>query len=380
MPELLMPRLSDSMEEATVVEWLKHPGDEVAVGDELALIETDKATVPLEATEAGTLLEVLVAAGETVALGAPLVRIGAAERRAKASPVARRIAGSHGVNLLAITGTGPAGRIVKADVRAALAGAVGSREGGAAEAGAEIRPAAAERPGVASLPEGDAVTAGRPLTRLQQTVARRMSDAKAVPEFVVRMQVDMEACAEVRARLKGRATVVPTYNDLVVKACALALKEHPLANGRYEDGAIVVNDRVNVGIAVAGEGTLLVPVIRDADTLPLAQIAAQAKSLAEKARANAIAPRDLEHATFTVSNLGMFGVKGFTAVLNPPQAAILAVGATTRQPVVHDDALTVRHATELTLTCDHRILYGADAARFLQRVRELLEEPLALML
>jgi pyruvate dehydrogenase E2 component (dihydrolipoamide acetyltransferase) len=167
---------------------------------------------------------------------------------------------------------------------------------------------------------------------------------------------------------------------MMVKACALALTEHPLANRRYEDGAIDCTQHDNVGSAVAGAGALLVPVIRHAEALALAEIAVTSAGLAARARAGTSTPADLGGATFTVSNLGMFGVSGFTAVLNPPQAAILAVGAVTRQPVVHEGQLTVRHATELTLTCDHRILYGADAARFLQRVRELLEEPLVLML
>jgi pyruvate dehydrogenase E2 component (dihydrolipoamide acetyltransferase) len=386
MRELVMPRLSDSMEEATVVEWLKRVGDEIAVGEEIAMIETDKATVPYEATEAGTLREILVAAGETVALGAALARIGgaddpapapAAPRRAKASPVARRIAGEHGIDLLAIQGRGPHGRIVKADLQALL-------EAAATRPAAEPVPVAAaavvERSNGGAGAKGETVE--RELTRLQRVVARRMAESKAtVPDFVLRTEVDMEACVALRARLKTIAgDSVPSYNDMVLKACGLALREFPVANGSFQDGRLVLHGRVNVGVAVAGEEALVVPTVFDADARSLAEIARTTRALAAKVRDGSIAPAELDGGTFTVSNLGMFGVTGFTAVVNPPQAAILAVGAMRRMPVVDGDAVVIRQRMEIALTCDHRILYGADAARVLARVRELLEEPLSLML
>jgi pyruvate dehydrogenase E2 component (dihydrolipoamide acetyltransferase) len=398
MPELLMPRLSDSMEEATVVEWLKQVGDEVAPGDEIATVETDKAMVPLEATDPGVLEAILVPAGETVALGTPLARVRepapAAPRRAKASPVARRIAGLHGIDLHAIRGTGPDGRVVKGDLRV-LVDATTTRVVGGGEPAVAAGTAAVVAGGEPAVAAGTAAVAAggepavvgggepraprgagiRPLTRSEAVVARRMGEAKAVPEFVVRMEADMEACADLRAQLGGE----PSYNDFVVKACGLALREHPLANSSFAGGGIVEHERVNVGIAVAAERGLVVPVVEDADRRPLREIAATTRRLAERARANALSPAELERGTFTVSNLGMFGVTGFTAVINPPQAAILAVGAVAPRPVADGDAVVIRRRVELSLTCDHRVLYGADAARFLGRVRELLERPAALL-
>lgn len=389
---ITLPRLSDSMEEGTIVQWLKQPGDEVQVGDELAEVETDKATTTCEADAAGTLLELLVAEGETVALGAPIALIGDraelqqrpalvgaaaddAPSRAKASPVARRLAAALGIDLAGLTGSGPNGRIVKADVEAIApaATAAPARNGG--------EPAGTPPP---PPPPADDATRVE-LTRLQQTVARRMAEAKSTqPEFVVRTHVDMEQARALREQLRAGSAVddspVPSYNDLVVRACAKALREHPRANGRYRDGAFELHDKVNVGIAVAGEDTLLVPVVRDADVKSLGRIAAESRDLAARARAGQLTAPELAGGTFTVSNLGMFGVTSFTAVLNGGQAAILAVGALSPQPVVVDGEISVRHRVELSLTCDHRILYGADAAAFLARVRALLEQPLALAL
>jgi pyruvate dehydrogenase E2 component (dihydrolipoamide acetyltransferase) len=219
-------------------------------------------------------------------------------------------------------------------------------------------------------------------TRAQQVVARRMASSKAtVPEFTLTAEIDMERCAELRERLRalGGERVIPSYNDIVVKACGLALREHPRANAAYRDGRFELFSRVNVGVAVAGEGVLVVPTVFDADLKPLEEIATETRRLAGRVRDGQVTPPELSGATFTVSNLGMFGVKSFTAVINPPQAAILAVGAVTRRPVVRGGELAVGHAMDVTLACDHRILYGADAARFLARLRELIEEPLALL-
>jgi pyruvate dehydrogenase E2 component (dihydrolipoamide acetyltransferase) len=372
--ELAMPRLSDSMEEATIVEWLVQLGDEVSKGDEIAMIETDKATVPLEATASGTLTEIVVAAGETAKLGAVLARLGgeSAAARAKASPVARRIAREHGIDLHTVAGNGPKGRIVKADIEALIAGLrVPDRE--LATAGS----------GVEATVTGDAKGAvtEQELTRLQLAVARRMAESKAtVPDFVVRAEVDMAAAAALRESLKALVTPAPSFNDMVVKACALVLREMPIVNGSFADGRYVLHGRVNVGVAVAGEGTLVVPTVFDADTRSLGDIARTTRSLAEKVREGSVEPRELDGGTFTVSNLGMFGVTGFTAVINPPQAAILAVGAVRDVPVVHEGAIVAGKRMEIALTCDHRILFGADAARFVGRVRELLEQPLSLAL
>jgi pyruvate dehydrogenase E2 component (dihydrolipoamide acetyltransferase) len=370
--ELAMPRLSDSMEQAVIVEWLVQLGDEVSEGDEIAMIETDKATVPLEATASGTLTEIVVAAGETATLGAVLARLGgeASAARAKASPVARRIAREHGIDLHTVAGNGPQGRIVKADIEALIAGL---RD--------PDREDAAAPPRATGTGDAKGAITEQELTRLQLAVARRMSESKAtVPDFVVRAEVDMAAAAALRESLKALVTPAPSFNDMVVKACALVLREMPIVNGSFADGRYVLHGRVNVGVAVAGEGTLVVPTVFDADTRSLGDIARTTRSLAEKVRDGSVKPRELDGGTFTVSNLGMFGITGFTAVINPPQAAILAVGAVRDVPVVHEGAIVAGKRMEIALTCDHRILFGADAARFAGRVRELLEQPLSLAL
>jgi pyruvate dehydrogenase E2 component (dihydrolipoamide acetyltransferase) len=229
---------------------------------------------------------------------------------------------------------------------------------------------------------GKGVVTTQEPTRAQQVVARRMASSKAtVPEFTLNAEIDMERCVELRRRLKALPgdRPVPSYNDIVVKACGLALREHPQANGAWRDGRFEFFSRINIGVAVAGEGVLVVPTVFDADAKGLGEIAAETRRLAGRVRDGVITPPELSGATFTVSNLGMFGVKSFTAVINPPQAAILAVGAVTQRAVVRGGELAVGHMMDVTLACDHRILYGADAARFLARVRELIEEPLALL-
>jgi pyruvate dehydrogenase E2 component (dihydrolipoamide acetyltransferase) len=411
MPEITMPRLSDSMEEGTILKWLKSNGDEVTAGDELAEIETDKATMTYEADSTGT-LEILAEEGQTLAIGEIIARLlgpgeepgamgspnGAqAERAAEpadkqaaarkpkpeaqdhdarvlASPVARRLARERGIDLSTLKGSGPRGRIVKADIEAAPSH---SEEKAEPEAAAPAD-AAAER----GTAKGDVVV--EELSRLQGVVARRMAESKAtVPDFVLRTDVDMEGCVALRRQLKDRLgpdAPVPSYNDMVVKACALALREFPRANGAYRDGSFELYSRVNVGVAVAGQDALVVPTVFDADTRSLGDIARATRELAAKVREGTVSPPELSGGTFTVSNLGMYGVTGFTAVINPPQAGILAVGAMAPVPVVVDGRVAVRQRMEISLTCDHRILYGADAAQFLARIRELLEEPLALML
>jgi pyruvate dehydrogenase E2 component (dihydrolipoamide acetyltransferase) len=333
-----------------------------------------------------------------------------AGERIRASPIARRIARERGVDLGSVRGSGPGGRVVRVDVEreAASPGAEPPKPSERfapavpaaspqaptpprAEAPAAPEAAAPEAAVVVELPPerqaGDAgsgkgiVTTEEP-TRAQQVVARRMASSKAtVPEFTLNAEIDMERCVELRSRLKGLGGErrVPSYNDIVVKACGLALREHPRANGAWRDGRFERFSRVNVGVAVAGEGVLVVPTVFDADVKSLEEIAAETRRLAGRVRDGEVTPPELSGATFTVSNLGMFGVKSFTAVINPPQAAILAVGAVTQRALVVDGELAVRHAMDVTLACDHRILYGADAARLLARVRELVEEPLALL-
>jgi pyruvate dehydrogenase E2 component (dihydrolipoamide acetyltransferase) len=220
------------------------------------------------------------------------------------------------------------------------------------------------------------------LTRLQQTVSRRMAEAKATaPDFSLELDVDMTLCIELRGRLKEQTDPAPSYNDMVVKAAALALRDHPKVNGAYRDGAFELYPNVNVGFAVAAQDALVVPVVPNADEKSLGEISRQARRLIERVRAGEITPPELSGGTFTVSNLGMYGIERFTAILNPPQAAILTVGALMKKPAVDERGrVTARDLMTLTLVCDHRILYGADGAAFLARVRELLEQPLSLAL
>jgi pyruvate dehydrogenase E2 component (dihydrolipoamide acetyltransferase) len=407
MTEITMPRLSDSMEEGTILTWLKADGETIAVGEELVEIETDKATMTYESPAEGV-VNIVAEAGTSVAVGAVIARLSAAAEAAvteqaavmsngerttaaheervqepvpvaagnggvPATPLARRLASAHGVDLAAIDGTGPRGRVTRADV----------------EAKARLEPAPSMRPASPAPPEPrPAVTTakGQPelqdLTRLQQVVARRMSEAKAtVPEFQVQTEVRMDAALAMRAQLKELGgDIVPSVNDLIVKAAALALRLWPRANASYKDGRFELHPRINVGVAVAAQDALVVPTITDADTRSLGSIAAETRRLAERVRTGAVTPVELSGATFTVSNLGMHGMTAIFPVINPPQAAILGVGASRAVPALVDGRLTEHQLMTLTLTCDHRILYGADAAQFLNAIRQLLEQPIGLTL
>jgi pyruvate dehydrogenase E2 component (dihydrolipoyllysine-residue acetyltransferase) len=418
MTDVVMPRLSDSMEEGTVLRWLKGVGDEVAIGDQLVEIETDKANMAYESDVAGTLAEIVVREGDTVPIGTPIARVDgdasgetlghagggregfAAEAgpspaeetagsagtpsdggRPKASPVARRIAKERGLDLSQIEGSGPGGRIVKADVE-------GEAGGGSAALGpsgeATVRGPEVGAVGREAIETAKGRTSYQELSKTQSTIARRMAESKATaPHFYLEAEVDMSRAVQGRAELKTLAREdepVPSFNDMVVKACAVALREHPRANGAYRDGRFELYSRVNVGVAVAADDALVVPTVFDADRKGLRQIAAESRALAQRVRGGQITPPELSGATFTVSNLGMFGIDAFAAVINPPQAAILAVGAIVERPVVHEGEITTAHTVRLNLACDHRVLYGAPAAEFLARIRALLEEPLALAL
>ena len=455
--DIVMPRLSDSMEEGTVLRWLKGIGDSVEVGEELVEIETDKANMVYESDSAGTLIEVLAQEGDTLEVGDPIARVGEASEvvsgngggagaaspaggtgaetngegsgadqptiglrepagaatptpppgspgptvtppssagvggdgRIKASPIAKRIARDRGLDLSALSGSGPGGRIVKKDVEQALAGGgVATQVAPQPPAEAPVAPAApaGPTPGAAEKPE---TAKGQvevvELTKLQQTVARRMAESKATaPHFYLQAEIDMTAAVDGRATLKASAKEgesVPTFNDMVLKACALALGEFPRANGAYRDGRIELYSRINVGVAVAAQDALVVPTVFDADRKGLRQISAETRALAARVRDGSITPPELSGGTFTVSNLGMYGISNFHAVINTPQAGILAVGELKPKPVVSDSGeIVARQLMGVTLACDHRILYGSDGAQFLARVRELLESPLGLAL
>jgi pyruvate dehydrogenase E2 component (dihydrolipoamide acetyltransferase) len=417
--EILMPKLSDSMEEGTILSWLALAGSEVVVGQDLLEVETDKATMTIEAEGAGT-LELLAEEGDTVAVGAPIARLGdgapsdepppeapsvedpaspptavapppppqrleaaaAGGDTRRSTPLARRLARNHGVAIDSIeAGSGVGGRIVKADVLAAVGIEPSPIPGSPAPAPARGDAGAGAPAPVETAKGGSSIVAA---SRLQAVIARRMAEAKAtVPHFQVETEVRMDAATALRAELKALAGEgpVPSLNDMIVRAAALALREHPKANGSYRDGGFELHDRVNVGIAVAAEEALVVPTIFDADVKSLGGIGRDSRRLAERVRAGSVTPPELAGATFTVSNLGMFGMTAIYPVINPPQAAILGVGKA-RAVLVRgtDGQIEDAHLMTLTLSCDHRILYGAEAAEFLAAIRDLLESPLRVAL
>ena len=320
--DVVMPRLSDSMEEGTILKWLVEEGGEVRRGEPLVEIETDKANTVYEADADGTLLEVLAKQGETLPVGAVIARIG--------------------------------------------------------EAGGNGKPAAmtADKGGAKGEPQ-----VVEP-SRSQQTVSRRMAESKATaPDYALVVEVDMGLAAELRARLAKTTDEPPSFDDMVVKAAATALREHPRGNGAYRDGKFELYSRVNIGIAVAGRDAPVVATIFDADRKALGQIARESRELAGKAREGAITPPETAGGTFTVSSLAAYAIDEFTTVINPPQAAILTAGSVKKRAVVDARGrLLARETVRLSLVCDHRIVYATDAAAFLSRVRELLEDPLGLTL
>jgi pyruvate dehydrogenase E2 component (dihydrolipoamide acetyltransferase) len=439
--DVTMPRLSDSMEEGTILKWLVEEGGEVKKGEPLVEIETDKANMTYDADTDGTLIDVVAEEGDTLPIGEVIARVGdpdeagggeeapseeeqeqeeepadagdgagkaaeakeKAERakekakeakraatatadepsgdgadgdgRIKASPVARRMASDLGVELAELEGSGPGGRIVKADVEAAAEG-----DGAKAPEKEEEEEEAPAPQRAEAGAKGE--TEVHELSRLQQTVSRRMAESKATaPDFALSLEVDMRRCLELRERLKEVTDPAPSINDMVVKAAAHALREFPRVNGAYRDGKWEIYSQVNVGVAVAAEDALVVPTVFDAASKSLGEISREVRGLAKKVRDRKITPPEVSGGTFTVSNLGMYGIESFTAIINPPQAALLTVGALMKKPFVDEQGrVSARDSMTLTLVCDHRILYGAEGAEFLARVRELLEQPLSLAL
>src|SRR4051794_22430548 len=405
--EIKLPRLGQGMESGTIVKWLKSEGDQVEKGEPLYELDTDKVTQDVEADASGVLLKIAVAEGE-VQVGTTIAVIGeqgeavevaedpqeegsparareqerergrqastngqseratettetkqrdSRDGRIKASPLARRIARERGIELSAVAGTGPEGRVVAEDVeRAAATGA----------------PVAAAAP--APVPQDVEV---EQLSSMRKTIARRLTEAWQAPVFQLGITVDMGRALEVRGRLvelHGDGAK-PTVSDLLTKVCAMALMRHRAVNALYKGDAIELHPTANVGIAVAIPNGLVVPVIQGCERKTIAEIAAARAELVERARSGKLQHGDLDGGTFTISNLGMFGIERFIAVLNPPQAAILAVGSTEEKPVVVDGQVVVRPRMELTLTCDHRAIDGATGAQFLGDVKAFLEEP-----
>lgn len=419
-----MPKMGDAMTEGKILRWMKRPGDAVAPGEPIVEIETDKVNVELPAEEAGTLLEVLAQEGQSVPVGHPIAVIGRpgeppgtataratpgaepaapppatpaeaptpaparvpAEERIKASPLARRLAREHGVDLAAISGTGPEGRITKEDIeaylarRAAAAPAAPGAPAAPAPPGTQVSPPAAPAP-PAVRPAPPLRTEEVPLGRPRRTVAQRMVEAKGpVPHFYVTVEIRMDAALDLRRQLNAAlGEKVVSVNDLVVKAAALALRAFPNLNASYRGETVLRYGEVHVGVAVDRPEGLIVPVIRHADRKGLVAIAREARDLAERARTGRLRPEELEGGTFTVSNLGMFEVEAFAAIINPPQAAILAVGTALARAVVDGGQVRAAHVMKATLSADHRVTDGAEAARYLAELRRLLETPLLLV-
>ncbi|WP_242915251.1 pyruvate dehydrogenase complex dihydrolipoamide acetyltransferase [Brevundimonas pishanensis] len=423
MTDILMPALSPTMEEGVLAKWHIKVGDVVSAGDVIAEIETDKATMEVEAVDEGEVLEILVAEGsEGVKVNTPIARLAgddaapapkkaeaapAAEapkeapkaeapkaetkaapapvapsgERIFASPLARRLAAMAGLDLKAIKGTGPHGRIVKRDVEAAQASGGATASAPAAAAAAPAAAKATTSLAQLGIPDGtyDLV----PLDGMRKAIARRLVDSvNNVPHFPLFIDVELDALMEARAQLNKMLEprgIKVSVNDFVIKAAAMALKAVPEANASYTPEGIAMHHNADVSMAVAIDGGLITPIIRKAETKGLAQIATESKDLAKRARERKLKPEEFQGGTFSVSNLGMFGIKQFTSIINEPQGCIMSVGAGEQRPVVKDGQLAVATVMTVTLTCDHRVVDGAVGARFLQAFKPLLENPLSML-
>ncbi|WP_028647862.1 dihydrolipoamide acetyltransferase family protein [Nocardiopsis sp. CNT312] len=431
MSEIHMPRLSDTMEEGVISSWVKKVGDKVASGDVLVEIETDKAVMEYEAYEDGFLVKQSFSEGDTVPIGEVIGVIAdspdavpeessspepAAEKseergekkkeeapapvpepaaeapttppsgeRPRTSPLARRLAKEYGLDITKIRGSGPKGRIVRADIEAARESGDAQAPAPTASAPAREEPAAA--PAAApQAPASDDLRASEELkvSNARKVIARRLTESKQqVPHFYLRRTIDAEALKAFRAQINGQLESTGakiSFNDLIVKASATALKLHPVVNTSWVNGTLLQHHRINVGVAVAVEAGLVVPVLHDTDKATLSEISTRTRELAGKARDNKLKPQEMSGGTFSVSNLGMFGMDSFSAVINPPEAAILAVGAMRQEPVVVDGEVVVRNRISLELSVDHRAVDGAVGAAFLKDLAEILEEPMRIIL
>ncbi|HUV04899.1 MAG TPA: dihydrolipoamide acetyltransferase family protein [Armatimonadota bacterium] len=412
MPEITMPKMSDTMQEGKVIRWLKHEGDQIAQGEPIAEIETDKANVEMEAFEPGVMKQILVKEGETAPVGQPIavletLEAAAApkappeeaeemppvtappapeaapiveekppvppeapkEERVKASPLARRMAEEKGIDLSGVQGTGPNGRIVESDVENYLK---------------QMQAAPAPPPVIEAPPKPPAIevpTEERELSRMRKTIAERMTRSKqTTPHFYVTSEIEMDWASRVRDELNtDEAQTRVSFTDMVIKACALALTKFPEVNASYSEGKLLIRKEINVGFAVALEDGLMAPVVRNADKKSLRRIASETKELAQRARENNLRTTDFTGGTFTISNLGMFDVESFAAIINPPESATLAVGTIRESPVVVDGQVAVSKRMKATISADHRVLDGAVAAEFLNEVKRRLESPISLL-
>ncbi|WKW46343.1 2-oxo acid dehydrogenase subunit E2 [Myroides sp. JBRI-B21084] len=411
-----MPRLSDTMTEGTVATWLKKVGDTVAEGDILAEIETDKATMEFESFYSGSLLHIGIQEGESAPVDSVLAIIGPAgtdvaailatggkkasisaqtmpetvekavevkvesntnavttNTRIFASPLAKKIAQEKGINLADLKGSGENGRIVKSDVENYTPSTVNN----AVEAKAESKPAATVN---VVTPAGTVFAEEVKNSQMRKTIARRLTESKfTAPHFYLTIEVNMDNAMQSRALINSLPDTKVSFNDMVVKACAMALKKHPKVNSQWTETATIINHHVNIGVAVAVEDGLVVPVVNHTDLMSLTQIGATVKDLAGKARNKKLQPKEMEGSTFTVSNLGMFGIEEFTSIINQPNSAILSVGAIIEKPVVKNGQIVVGNTMKVTLACDHRTVDGATGAEFLQTLKHFIENPVTML-
>ena len=405
-----MPKLSDTMTAGTLAKWLKHEGEAVHSGDMIASVETDKATMEVECFEDGVILKTFANEGDNVPVGAPICAVGAkgevvpsakdapaasadkpaeaqktesaqttppaSDTHIKASPLAKKIAADKGVDISTLTGTGPSGRIVRVDVEAA------------AEAAAkpQPKPAAPAQPAKAATPAVSVFTTEAPadtvikVNNMRGTIARRLVEAKStIPHFYLETEVDVGPLLALRQKLNDaleKEGVKFTVNDFVIKASVEALRRVPAANSSWQGDKIIQYGAVHLAFAVAIDDGLVTPTIRDADRKSLRQISAEAKALAAKARDRKLTPAEMTGNTFTLSNLGMFGITNFYGIINPPNGAILNVGATVKKPVVNErDEIVVGQRMNISLSCDHRVVDGAVGAKFLAALKLLIEKP-----
>ncbi|UPT69539.1 MAG: 2-oxo acid dehydrogenase subunit E2 [Flavobacterium sp. JAD_PAG50586_2] len=414
-----MPRLSDTMTEGTVATWLKKVGDEIKEGDILAEIETDKATMEFESFNSGTLLSIGIQEGQSAPVDSVLAIIGPAgtdisgiaenykkggtapaaatadkasapvaapqntavetnsSERIFASPLAKQIAKDKGINLSQVKGSGENGRITKSDVENFTPGTAAVSPAAQPQATANEAQAPAVRPFV---PAGERDTEVVKNSQMRKTIAIRLSESIfTAPHFYLTVEIAMDEAMKSRAAINSIPDTKVSFNDMVIKACAMALKRHPKVNTQWQADAIIINHHVNIGVAVAVEDGLVVPVLPFTDQMTLTQIGGNVKDLAGKAKSKKLQPSEMEGSTFTVSNLGMFGIQSFTSIINQPNSAILSVGAIEEKPVVRNGQIVVGNTMMLTLACDHRTVDGATGAQFLQTLRQYLENPVTML-
>jgi pyruvate dehydrogenase E2 component (dihydrolipoamide acetyltransferase) len=419
--KVIMPKLSPTMEEGQISRWLKKEGDKVSMGEPLAEIDTDKATMEMQALGNGVLRKILIGEGQSAPLGQTIAVIGEPDEdiaallseapaqpaeqkkeeppeqkieaqkkeespapapppaqpqngrqpqaaasnsgRMIVSPLAARMAAEAGIDLRSLQGSGPGGRIIKRDIEAAMT-----------QPAPTAAPARIEQAGVSAYRD-------EPASQIRQTIAKRLvTSLGPVPHFFLTSEIEMDRAAEMR---KGINALDPdlkiSINDIIIKVAATALIQHPQVNASYQEKVVRYYEQADVGVAVAIEDGLITPVVRSANQKSLSQIAAEVRELAERARSKKLKPEEYTGATFSISNLGMFGIDEFTAVINPPEGAILAVGAMTAKPVVRDNEIVIRQMMRVTMSCDHRVIDGATGAKFLQTFKKILENPLYLV-